>query len=83
MCVFCIGGCNVICKQSFQIYLHFIETPMAYLAYFGICLFVAFFSLGIGPINWVVTSEIFPSKIRGRGISIATVVNRTVSGLGM
>lgn len=36
---------------------------MGYLAFFSICLFVAFFSLGVGPINWVITSEVFPNKV--------------------
>lgn len=38
-----------------------------------ICLFFAFFAFSIGPIKWVVMSEIFPTKIRGRAIAIATV----------
>ena len=38
-----------------------------------ICLFFAFFAFSIGPIKWVMMSEIFPTKIRGRAIAIATV----------
>jgi len=36
------------------------------------CLFVACFSFSLGPIKWVVMSEIFPTKIRGRAVAIAT-----------
>ena len=43
--------------------LYMVAEPMGYLAFFSICLFVAFFSLGIGPINWVITSEVFPNKV--------------------
>ena len=34
--------------------------------------FVAFFAFGMGPVVWIVISEIFPSKIRGRAASVAT-----------
>ena len=35
------------------------------------CLFVASFAFSLGPIKWVVMSEIFPTKIRGRAVAIA------------
>ncbi|HYW46395.1 MAG TPA: sugar porter family MFS transporter [Bryobacteraceae bacterium] len=35
--------------------------------------YVAFFSTGMGPGVWVVLSEIFPTSIRGRAMSIATI----------
>ncbi|MBS1806082.1 MAG: sugar porter family MFS transporter [Acidobacteria bacterium] len=34
--------------------------------------YVAFFAFAMGPLPWVVISEIFPNKIRGRAASIAT-----------
>lgn len=35
--------------------------------------YVGFFALAMGPVVWVVMSEIFPTRIRGRAMSIATV----------
>jgi sugar porter (SP) family MFS transporter len=40
---------------------------------FMICLFVACFAFSMGPIKWVVMSEIFPTRIRGRAVAIATL----------
>lgn len=42
-----------------------------------ICLvgYVAFFAIGLGPITWVVNSEIFPLKIRGKAMTIAIFIN--------
>jgi len=36
--------------------------------------YVAFFAMSLGPVVWVLLSEIFPTKIRGRAMSIATMV---------
>jgi sugar porter (SP) family MFS transporter len=36
--------------------------------------YVGFFAFAMGPIPWVIISEIFPNKIRGRAASAATAV---------
>jgi len=36
-------------------------------------LYVAFFAMAMGPIVWVVIAEIFPTRIRGQAMAIATV----------
>ncbi len=38
----------------------------------AILLYVGFFALGMGPGPWLIISEIFPTKVRGRAASIAT-----------
>ncbi|KAF5787481.1 putative major facilitator, sugar transporter, major facilitator superfamily [Helianthus annuus] len=43
--------------------------------------FVAFFSIGMGPIAWVYSSEIFPLRLRAQGCSMGVAMNRVVSGL--
>ncbi|ONH91239.1 hypothetical protein PRUPE_8G101500 [Prunus persica] len=43
--------------------------------------YVAFFSIGMGPITWVYSSEIFPLQLRAQGCSIGVAVNRVVSGV--
>lgn len=35
--------------------------------------YIAFFAVGLGPTVWVVMAEIFPTKVRGRAMSIATL----------
>ncbi len=41
---------------------------------FPILVYIAFFNLSVGSVIWVYVSEIFPNKIRGRAVSIATFV---------
>jgi SP family arabinose:H+ symporter-like MFS transporter len=38
----------------------------------GIVVFIAAFGMALGPIPWILCSEIFPTKIRGRAMSLAT-----------
>ncbi|MBK9139867.1 MAG: sugar porter family MFS transporter [Verrucomicrobia bacterium] len=40
----------------------------------GIIGFIAAFAMALGPIPWILCSEIFPTKIRGRAMSVATFV---------
>ncbi|MQL83363.1 hypothetical protein Taro_015856 [Colocasia esculenta] len=47
----------------------------------SILAYVAFFSIGLGPITWVYSSEIFPLRLRAQGASIGVAVNRVTSGV--
>jgi sugar porter (SP) family MFS transporter len=49
-----------------------IHNAPAILMLASILVYVAFFALGMGPGPWLIISEIFPTKVRGRAASIAT-----------
>jgi MFS transporter, SP family, arabinose:H+ symporter len=40
----------------------------------AIVAFIAAFAMALGPVPWILCSEIFPMRIRGRAMSIATLV---------
>jgi sugar porter (SP) family MFS transporter len=42
-----------------------------------VCLvvFIASFAFSLGPVVWTMISEIFPTRIRGKGIAVATAAN--------
>jgi SP family arabinose:H+ symporter-like MFS transporter len=40
----------------------------------GILAFVAAFAMALGPITWILNAEIFPTKLRGRAMSVAIVL---------
>ena len=50
------------------------------LTLFALCFFMASFSLGMGPVTWVVTSEIFPLRVRSKGVAFSMAANRITSG---
>ena len=48
-------------------------TP--YLALIGIFAFIAFFAVSLGPLPWLYMAELFPLRLRPRGMALASVAN--------
>jgi hypothetical protein len=61
--------------------LAFERESLAWLMVVGMCLYVAFFSLGVGPLTWVGTTEVFSTRIRAKAMSLATSSNRLIAGI--
>lgn len=51
---------------------HFNQTGLWVLLF--ILAYIGCFAMSLGPITWVILSEIFPTGIRGRAMAIATVI---------
>lgn len=47
----------------------------------GVLCVVVGYSASFGPLTWLLTSELFPAKIRGRALGTATVVNYLMAAL--
>jgi len=47
----------------------------SYIAIGGLVIYVACFAFGLGPIFWLLISEIYPLKVRGAAMSAVTVTN--------
>jgi MFS transporter, SP family, galactose:H+ symporter len=47
----------------------------SYVAIGGLVIYVSSFAMGLGPIFWLLISEIYPLKIRGMAMSAVTVTN--------
>lgn len=52
-----------------------VSAGVRYFSLIGLILFVASYSFSFGPVSWLLLSEIFPTGIKGRAFSIATVLN--------
>ncbi|PIK35539.1 hypothetical protein BSL78_27632 [Apostichopus japonicus] len=55
------------------------KSDLGWLSLSSMVIYIIGFSLGLGPIPWLIMSEIFPSKARGLASSIATAFNWTCS----
>jgi sugar porter (SP) family MFS transporter len=47
----------------------------AYIAIAGLLIYTGSFAIGLGPVFWLLISEIYPVKIRGQAMSVATTAN--------
>lgn len=72
-----------ICLLCLSISLKFFKTAAVGigLSILSVCGNVAFFSIGIGPICWVLSSEIFPLRLRAQASALGAVGSRVSSGV--
>jgi SP family galactose:H+ symporter-like MFS transporter len=56
-------------------YLHQLASIVGYIAIGSLAVYVGSFAIGLGPVFWLMISEIYPLKVRGSAMSIATVAN--------
>ncbi|KAK1436077.1 hypothetical protein QVD17_01852 [Tagetes erecta] len=56
---------------SFYTYLSSVPT----VAVVALLVYVGCYQISFGPVGWLMISEIFPLRLRGRGLSIAVLVN--------
>lgn len=76
-----IGMTFCLCGLAITLLLFNGESIGVALAILLVCGNVAFFSVGIGPICVVLTSEIFPLRLRAQGFALGAVGNRVCSGI--
>ncbi|XVF41664.1 hypothetical protein PTKIN_Ptkin01aG0298000 [Pterospermum kingtungense] len=71
-----LGGVSVMVISLFLLgsYYLFLDDMPA-IAVVALLLYVGCYQLSFGPIGWLMISEIFPLRLRGRGLSIAVLVN--------
>jgi sugar porter (SP) family MFS transporter len=50
-------------------------TTAAIVAVTGLVVYTGSFAIGLGPVFWLLISEIYPARIRGKSMSIATIAN--------
>jgi sugar porter (SP) family MFS transporter len=52
-----------------------LRDAAAYIAIAGLLIYTGSFAIGLGPVFWLLISEIYPVRIRGQAMSVATMAN--------
>ena len=62
--------------------LHDSLGPMVkWLAIVIVLVYIAFFAISLGPLGWLIISEVFPARVRGVGSSIGSLSNWLFNGV--
>ncbi|XP_028778129.1 D-xylose-proton symporter-like 2 [Neltuma alba] len=71
-----LGGVSGMVISLFLLgsYYLFLNDALS-IAIVGLLLYVGCYQISFGPIGWLMISEVFPLRLRGRGLSIAILVN--------
>ncbi|WP_433634662.1 sugar porter family MFS transporter [Halomicrococcus sp. NG-SE-24] len=71
-----IGGMVVtLAVLGVVFYLPGFSGVLGWVATASLMLFVAFFAIGLGPVFWLLISEIYPLSVRGSAMGTVTVAN--------
>lgn len=68
-----IGSCGM-CLTLLSLGLAFYFSQKSLWALLIVLGYIGCFAMSLGPVTWVILSEIFPTGIRGRAMAIATVI---------
>ncbi len=52
-----------------------LSGPLPWITLGGLMVYVGSFAVGLGPVFWLLISEIYPLTVRGRAMALATVTN--------
>lgn len=52
-----------------------LSGSLGWIAVISLMVYVGAFAVGLGPVFWLVLSEIYPLRIRGRAMSVGTIAN--------
>ncbi|KAH1173257.1 solute carrier family 2, facilitated glucose transporter member 12 isoform X2 [Mauremys mutica] len=71
------GRTSAASQTASHIVIDTVEVPAAlkWLSLASLLVYVAAFSIGLGPMTWLVLSEIFPGGIRGRAMALTSSMN--------
>ena len=69
------GMSGMLIMLGIVFFLPSLLSQLGTLAIIGLMAYVAFFAIGLGPVFWLLISEIYPLKVRGLGMSIVTEAN--------
>ncbi|XP_074583339.1 D-xylose-proton symporter-like 2 [Curcuma longa] len=77
-----IGGVTGMAISLFFLSTYYtLLKDLPFIAVIALLSYVGCYQVSFGPIGWLMISEVFPLRFRGRGLSIAVLVNFTSNAL--
>ncbi|MBS0604259.1 MAG: sugar porter family MFS transporter [Verrucomicrobia bacterium] len=71
-----VGIAGMVVSLGFLAFAFFTESQFIdKIAVGSLMAYVSFFAIGLGPVTWVILSEIYPLKVRGAAMTVAIFTN--------
>jgi len=70
-----VGLLGLTTAYSFDVSPGDSGTIVGILSVVWMVVFIASFAFSLGPVVWILISEVFPTNVRGKGMSVATAAN--------
>lgn len=71
-----VGMClSLVALGSFFFFKDTLGDSLKWATVASILIYIIFFAISLGPLGWLIISEIFPTKYRGVGVSIGSFSN--------
>jgi sugar porter (SP) family MFS transporter len=70
-----ICGSLVVLGANQAGFLPIAETSAAWINVFALLAYVGAYQMSFGPISWLLVGEVFPLRVRGQAIALATLTN--------
>jgi MFS family permease len=70
-----VGLCVALGLLGLFFQLPALQQHAPWLALVALVLFIASFAIGLGPVFWLMISEIFPLSLRSKAMSVCTAAN--------
>lgn len=67
-----VGTVGIVASLTWTGLMFFYNATTGWLVLAPILMFIACFAFSLGPLPWIIISEIFPTRIRGRAMSVGT-----------
>ena len=68
-------GVSLAALGTFFLLKDTLGPSLKYITVASILIYIFFFAISLGPLGWLIISEIFPLKLRGLGMSIGSLSN--------
>jgi sugar porter (SP) family MFS transporter len=68
-------GVSLLALGFFFLFKDSLGDNLRYITVASVLVYIIFFAISLGPLGWLIISEIFPLKVRGVGMSIGSLSN--------
>lgn len=78
------GTIGIVCSEAFLGFLTKLHLSMhlqASLSLYGFFVFIFSFAIGPGVVVWLAISELYPTKVRGKGMAVCLFINSLVASI--